>query len=131
MANWPSYKRVGCSFNNDIPKGIPSHPCVLLNRHILCNCDIEAKSNVLLESLAACDTSNMDLVMYFTVNLAFVNYFDNLVECLNIPILKNWTTQEQILPISLESFEINSSLLQAPQTLKDFIHQYKYKKRNF
>ena len=55
--------------------------------------------------------SEMDLVMYFTVNLAFVNYFDNLVECLDVHILKNWTTREQILPISLEAFEIMSSLL--------------------
>ena len=32
------------------------------------------------------------------------------------------------MPISLESFEINSSLLQVPKSLKDFIHQYKHKK---
>ena len=51
--------------------------------------------------------SETDLVMYFTVNLAFVNYFDNLVDSLDVPILKNWTTQEQILPISLEAFEMN------------------------
>ena len=44
---------------------------------------------------------------------------------------KNWTTQEQILPISLESFEINSSLLEAPNTLKDFIYKYKHKKEVF
>ena len=31
---------------------------------------------------------------------------------------------KQILPISLESFEINSSLLQAPKTLKDYIKQF-------
>ena len=30
---------------------------------------------------------------------------------------------KQILPISLESFEINSSLLQAPKTLKGYIQQ--------
>ena len=53
--------------------------------------------------------------MYFTFNLAFINYFDNLIECLKVPILKNWTTQEQILPISLQSFEISSSLLQVPK----------------
>ena len=73
----------------------------------------------------------MDLVMYFTVNLAFTNYFDNLVECLNVPILKNWTTQEQIFPILLETFEINSGLLQVPIILKDFVHQYKHKKEIF
>ena len=37
-----------------MPVNIPSHPYVLLDRNILCNCDIEAKSNFLLESLAAC-----------------------------------------------------------------------------
>ena len=31
---------------------------------------------------------------------------------------------KQILPILLESFEINSSLLQAPKTLKDYIKQF-------
>ena len=37
---------------------------------------------------------------------------------------RNWTHQKQPLPISLESFEINSGLLQAPKTLKDYIKQY-------
>ena len=40
-------------------------------------------------------------------------------------IMRNWTNQKQILPISLESFEINSSLLQAPKTLREFVSQYK------
>ena len=39
--------------------------------------------------------------MYFTVNLAFVNYFDEAIEDLGIHVWKNWTTQEQILPISV------------------------------
>ena len=29
----------------------------------------------------------------------------------------NWTTQEQILPISLGTFEINPNLINAPKTL--------------
>ena len=89
---------------------------------------------IFLESLAACDKYNVDmnLVMYFTVNLDFVNYFDNLVdESLDVPILKNWTTQEQILPISLETFKMNSGLLKAPKMLKDFVHQYQHKKQIF
>ena len=63
-----------CSYNTNIPINIPSHPYVLLNRSILCNCNVEAKSNFLSELLAACENSEMDLVMYFTMNLAFVNY---------------------------------------------------------
>ena len=55
LANWPSYKKILCSYNNNIPISIPSHPYVLMNRSILCNCNIEAESIFLLESLAACD----------------------------------------------------------------------------
>ena len=55
LANWPSYKRIVCSTHNKIPVEIPSHLYVLLNRTVLCNCIIEAESNFLLESIAACD----------------------------------------------------------------------------
>ena len=81
LANWPNYKKIICSHNNNISINIPSHPYVLLNRGILCNCDIEAKSNFLLESLAACKEKpglKPDLEMYFTVNLAFVDYLTKL-----------------------------------------------------
>ena len=47
LANWPSYKRIICTHNNNIPVNIPSHPYVPLDRNILCNCNIEAKSNFL------------------------------------------------------------------------------------
>ena len=39
-----------CLHNNNIPINIPGHPYVLMNQSILCNCDIEAESNFLLES---------------------------------------------------------------------------------
>ena len=116
-------------YNNNIPVNIPSHPYVLLNRSILCNCDIEAKSNFLLESLAACrEHEKPDLEMHFSVNLAFVDYLDQLNETIDTPIIRNWANQKQILPISLESFKINSSLLQAPKTFRKFVTQYKEKR---
>ena len=68
--------------------------------------------------------------MYFTVNLAFVNYLDQLNETINIPIERNWTHQTQVLPISLEAFNINSNLLQAPNTLQDLVNQYKEKRKS-
>ena len=94
-----------CSHNNNIPISIPSHLYVLMNRSILCNCDIEAESNFILESLVACKNSETkkDLNMYFTVNLAFIDYFDKTIEEL-YPYLRNWTAQEQILPLSKEMF---------------------------
>ena len=71
-ANWPDDKHIVCNVNNDIPFKIPSFPNVLVNRSVLCNCGIEAKNNCLLESLAACHDAESRLVMYFTVNTAFV-----------------------------------------------------------
>ena len=55
--------------------------------------------------------------MHFTVNLAFVNYFDDMIEELGIQISQNWTTQEQILPLSLKTSEISPNLINAPKTL--------------
>ena len=88
LANWPNYRKIMCLHNNNIPINIPGHPYILMNRSILCNCDIEAESNFLLESLAACEDleNKTDLEMHFTINLAFVNYFDDMIEELGIPV---------------------------------------------
>ena len=77
LANWPSFKRIVCSTHNNIPIEIPSHPYVLLNRTVLHNCLIEAESNFLLESIAACnpERNDIDLEMYFVANTAFFELF--------------------------------------------------------
>ena len=108
-----------CSHNNNIPVNIPDHRYVLMNQSILCNCDIEAESNFLLESLATCEGpyAKTDLEMHFTVNLAFMNYFNDVLENLGKQTSLNSTTHEQILPISLETFEISPNLINAPKTL--------------
>ena len=83
-----------------------------------------------MESLAACEgpETKTDLEMHLAINLAFVNYFDDMIEELGLPISQNWTTQEQILPLSLETFEINPNLINAPKTLQDLAIQYRNKK---
>ena len=88
MANWPNYQKIMRSCNNNIPINILGHPYVLMNQSILCNCDIGAESNFLFESLAVCEgpETKTDLEMHFTINLAFVNYFDDMLEELGIPI---------------------------------------------
>ena len=130
LANWPSYRKIMCSHNNNIPVNIPGHPYILMNQSILCNCDIEAESNFLLESLAACEgpDAKTDLEMHFTVNLAFMNYFNDILENLGKQISLNWTTRKQILPISLETFEISPNLINAPKTLRDLAVRYRNKK---
>ena len=89
LANWPDDKHIICTINNDIPIKILSPLYVLGNRGVLCNYGIKAENNILLDSLAACCDADTKLIMYFTVNTAFVNYIHqfNPTEMLTFPIL--------------------------------------------
>ena len=133
LANWPDDKQIICTISNHIPIKILSHLYALVNRCLLCNCGIEAENIFLLESLATGQHTNSNLVMYSTVNTVFVNYIDqfNLIETLSFPILTNKNTSELTLPIFLNDTRFDYNLLSAPQTLKDYISQYKQKKENF
>ena len=96
---------------------------MLLNRTILCKCIIEAENNFLLESIVACDTDSTDvyLEMYFMANTAFLNYFEGLIDTLEVPFLHNMTMQEHILPISLESDDFDKELVAALETLRELL----------
>ena len=72
--------------------------------------------------------------MYFAVNTAFVNYLDkfpNLTESLEFPVIKNKTTLEQTLPISLYISKFDQMLLTASTNLKEFINGYTNHKEIF
>ena len=118
LANWLYDKHIICTINNDIPIKIPSHPYVLVNRSVLCNCGIEAENN-LLESLAACHNGNTELIMHFTINIAFTNYINefNLTEELEALILTNKTISEYTLPVFLNKSMFDNTLLSVPLTL--------------
>ena len=134
MANWPNTKYVICSDNHNFPVKIPSHPYVLLKRFVLCNCAIEADDNFLWESIAVCPGKPSALTMYYTANTAFMNYFDKLVEQseiekLDMHISQNWTTEQQVFPITLQTSEFDTKLLQAPKTIKDLVSNTNRKDR--
>ena len=133
LANWANDKHTFCTINSYIPIKIPCHPYVLVNRSVLCNCGIEAENSFLLELLATCHDSNTILIMCFMVNTVFTNYVDqfNLTEELEVPILTNKTTSEYTLPVFLNKSNFDDSLLSSPQTLKDYIAQYKHEKEIF
>ena len=100
---------------------------MLVNRSVPCNCGIEVENHFLLKSLAACQGTNSNLTMYFTVNTAFVNYLDkvpNLTESLEFPIIRNKTTFKQTLSISLNISKFDSILLITLSDLKEFIDHY-------
>ena len=68
--------------------------------------------------------------MYYTVNATFIHYLDSFKEELEVPSLdvnQHWTTQQQVLPISLQSPHFDTRLLKAPETLKELVQQYKQK----
>ena len=114
-----------CNINNDIPIKIPSHPYVLVNRSILCNCRIEADNHHLLESIATCDNKNTKLVMYFTINLVFTSYLDMLPNMTDsLPIIKDRTRYEQPLPLHLSIPHFDNSQRHRPTKLKDFMTNY-------
>ena len=77
-----------------------------LNRSVLCNSELKAESHFFLESLAAYQELESKLTMYFTMNLAFINYFDNLIKSLEFQILLNRIINEQIVPNSLETVDV-------------------------
>ena len=85
---------------------------------MLCNCGIEVENNFLTESLATCHHANTNLVIYFTVNSAFTNYFDwfNLTKDLKFPILSNKTTSEYTLLIFLKNSRFDDSLFTTSDT---------------
>ena len=87
------------------------------------------EDSFLLESIATCPGKQSDLIMYFAVNKAFMHYFDSLTNDLEVHILQNSTMHEQVLPISLQTFDFDLKLLEAPKTLKDSVYQYKQKKQ--
>ena len=124
LANWPNDKHIICNKNNDIPVKIPSHPYVLVNRSVLCNCRIEADNHYLLESLATCNNKADNLVMYFTINMAFTNYL-NVLPNLTIPsLIRDRTIYEQPLPVNLTFPNFDSSLKEAPTKLKVSCYTY-------
>ena len=125
LAKWPNDKHLICNINNDIPVKIPSHPYVLVNRSILCNCRIEADNHHLLESIASCDTRITKLTMYFTINLVFTNYLDMFPNWTDtLTLTRGKTSFEQPLPIHLNIPHYDSSLNNRPTKLKDFLNNY-------
>ena len=122
LANWPNDKHIICNINNDIPVQILSHPYVLVNRSILCDCGIEADSHHLLESLTTCNNTLTKLTMYFTINLAFSNYLELLPNMTDqLPINRGKTDFEQTLPVHLNILHFDNSLSNRLSKLKEFV----------
>ena len=125
LANRHNDKQIICNINNNIQVKIPSHPYVLVNRSILCNCGIDVDNHHLLESIASSDKKITQLIMYFTINLVFTNYLDmfpNMTD--SVTLIRDRTQYEQPLPIHLNIPQYDNSLNNRPTKLKEFLHYY-------
>ena len=69
LANMLSPKRLICTKDAPMARPLPSHPYILVNMSILCNCHLQTGLNYLLKSLSSCD-SGTPFTMYFTVNIS-------------------------------------------------------------
>ena len=76
LANMLSPKRLVCSEDLHMAHPVPSYPYVLVNRSLLCNCNLESSLTYLLESVGFC-SPKPKFIMYFTINSAF-NHFMSL-----------------------------------------------------
>ena len=124
LANWPHDKHIICNINNNILVKNQSHPYVLVNGSILCNCGIQADNHHLLESIASCNKRITQLIMYFTINLAFTNYLrDVSIMTVSLTLIRDRTQYEQPLPIHL-NIPYDNSLNNRPTELKDFLNNY-------
>ena len=61
--------------------------------------------------------------------MAYLDTFKEDLELPSLEINQNWTTQKQVLPISLQATPFDSKLLNAPKTLKGMVQQYKQKNK--
>ena len=121
-----------CKDNNGFPLVISDKPYVLVNRSILCHCKLTSEFAYLSESLAPCPNQSLpNVVMYFTINLAFRHYYNQFWnESQKAGIILLLTTSEQTLPVYLTNSKI-WNILEKPHNLKQLVHQMKSRQEFF
>ena len=135
LANMLNEKRLICTYDQRLAKPLPSSPYVLVDRRILCHCHIQSGLTYVLKNIGSCNTTTHP-VLYYTVNLAFVNYFASFLgDPTKIP--SNPEQIETILPIALEDYSQDPNfaiycqdISQFPEYLDQVAHVH-YQKQAF
>ena len=73
LANQRAAKNLICSHNHNLAMPLAQFPYVLVNRSLLCHCQLQSGTTHLAKSLASCKDAT-SLKLYFTINAAF-NHF--------------------------------------------------------
>ena len=64
-----------CTKERQIPNPTEGSPYIIIKRTQLCLCSISAGPYYLQENILSCEDENVDLHIYYTVNMSVVNYF--------------------------------------------------------
>ena len=91
-----------CTKERQIPNPTEGSPYIIIERTQLCLCSISAGSYYLQENILSCEDENVDLHMYYTVNMAVVNYFGT-----QIPEIEQSDGHMQIETINTNGKELN------------------------
>ena len=75
LAGFPIPWAFFCTKERQIPNSTEGSPYIIIKRTQLCLCSISTGSYYLQENILSCEDENVDLHMYYTVNMAVVNYF--------------------------------------------------------
>ena len=71
LANMLSEKKLVCSKNFNLATPLPSDDYILVNRSILCNCQIDANLAYIFRDIGNCQETKNPPVIYHTINMAF------------------------------------------------------------
>lgn len=100
LANMAREKKLLCKENSDLAVPLPQHNYVLMNRTVLCQCDIDAGLSYVLQNIGSCEEDLAPLTLYFTYNFAFYGAFTELLDNLSFVPPTN-PQEEPVFPLAL------------------------------
>ena len=89
LANMLNPKRLICSYDQGQAKPLPTSSYALVSRDILCYCHLQIGLTYILKSIASCNVTTTPTLEY-TVNLAFMDYFQPFWNNLTSPLNPLW-----------------------------------------
>ena len=102
LANVLNEKRFICTYDQGLAKPLPASPYVLVDRRLSCHCQIQSGLTYVLKTIGSCNSTDQP-VLYYSVNLAFLNYFSTFLNGSDT-IPSNPMEDETALPIAMEDF---------------------------
>ncbi len=129
LANMVQEKTLRCKHNAYLDTPFPSYEYFVVNRSILCECEVDASLAYVLRTVGACDTQKGELTMKATLNFAFYEMFK-----------KFWNTTQKVdmqeklenppFPLKLEDpTDEPGNILDPPKDLRELL-DYMTHRRN-